>query len=397
MFRLGQNTGSELSTALAACRSAFLGVALFSALLNVLYLTGSFYMLEVYDHVLPSRSLPTLVGITLLALLLFAFQGLFDIVRSRILVRIGRGLDEAVNERVYDVLVRLPLRTSSAHGLQPLRDLDQVRSFLSSVGPAALFDLPWMPLYLGICYLFHPWIGVAATAGGLILIAVTLLTEFLTRAPAAEAATLAGNRTSLAEAGRRNAEAVQAMGMAGRLGARWRHSNRDYLAAHQRTADIAAGLGGLSKVLRMALQSGVLGIGAWLVINQQATAGIIIASSILTSRALAPIELAIAHWRGFVAARQSWRRLDTLLGKVPADPPRLVLPKPVHSLAVEAVSIVPPGTQRVVVQDMGVSTEGRTGARNHRPERVGQVVAGTRHRRCLERGPRQDPPRRRRP
>jgi ATP-binding cassette, subfamily C, type I secretion system permease/ATPase len=352
MSRLGQNTGSELSTALAACRSAFLGVALFSALLNVLYLTGSFYMLEVYDRVLPSRSLPTLVGITLLALLLFAFQGLFDIVRSRILVRIGRGLDEAVNERVYDVLVKLPLRTSSSPGLQPLRDLDQVRSFLSSVGPAALFDLPWMPLYLGICYLFHPWIGVAATAGGLILIAVTLLTELLTRAPAAEAASLAGSRTSLAEAGRRNAEAVQAMGMAGRLGARWRQSNRDYLAAHQRTADIAAGLGGLSKVLRMALQSGVLGIGAWLVINQQATAGIIIASSILTSRALAPIELAIAHWRGFVAARQSWRRLDVLLGKVPADLQRLALPKPVHSLAVEAVSIVPPGTQRVVVQDM---------------------------------------------
>jgi ATP-binding cassette subfamily C protein len=352
MSRLGQNTGSELSTALAACRSAFLGVALFSALLNVLYLTGSFYMLEVYDRVLPSRSLPTLVGITLLALLLFAFQGLFDIVRSRILVRIGRGIDEAVNERVYDVLVKLPLRTSSAHGLQPLRDLDQVRSFLSSVGPAALFDLPWMPLYLGICYLFHPWIGIAATAGGLILIAVTLLTELLTRAPAAEAASRAGNRTSLAEAGRRNAEAVQAMGMAGWLGSRWRQSNRDYLAAHQRTADIAAGLGGLSKVLRMALQSGVLGIGAWLVINQQATAGIIIASSILTSRALAPIELAIAHWRGFVSARQSWRRLDVLLGKLPADPQRLALPKPAHSLAVEAVSIVPPGTQRVVVQDM---------------------------------------------
>ncbi|HYR64820.1 MAG TPA: ABC transporter transmembrane domain-containing protein, partial [Reyranella sp.] len=264
MPRPGPNTGSELSTALAACRSAFAGVALFSALLNVLYLTGSFYMLEVYDRVLPSRSLPTLAGITLLALLLFAFQGLFDIVRSRILVRIGRGLDEAVSERVYDMLVKLPLRTSSSPGLQPLRDLDQVRAFLSSVGPAALFDLPWMPLYLGICYLFHPWIGIAATVGGLILIAVTLLTELLTRAPAAEAATLAGSRTSLAEAGRRNAEAVRAMGMARHLGARWRRSNRDYLAAHQRTADVAAGLGGLSKVLRMALQSGVLGIGAWL-------------------------------------------------------------------------------------------------------------------------------------
>ncbi len=344
---------SELSAALAAdSRQAFVGVALFSALLNVLYLTGSFYMLEVYDRVLTSRSVPTLVGITLLALILFSIQGVFDIVRSRILVRVGGSLDEAVSERVHHVLMKLPLRGSASPGLQPLRDLDQIRSFLSSVGPAALFDLPWMPLYLGICYLFHPLIGIAATAGGLVLVVVALLTELLTRAPSAEAAHLVGRRNSLAEANRRNTEAVHAMGMAGRLGALWSDCNRRCLAAQQRTADIAAGLGGLSKILRMALQSGVLGIGAWLVINQQATAGIIIASSILTSRALAPIELAISQWRGFVAARQGWRRLNELLGKIPADQARMTLPKPVHSLAVEGVSIVPPGTNRVVVQDM---------------------------------------------
>jgi ATP-binding cassette subfamily C protein len=142
------------------------------------------------------------------------------------------------------------------------------------------------------------------------------------------------------------------MGMAGRLGSLWSDCNRRCLAAQQRTADIAAGLGGLSKILRMALQSGVLGIGAWLVINQQATAGIIIASSILTSRALAPIELAISQWRGFVAARQSWQRLNELLGKIPADQARMALPKPVHSLVVETVSIVPPGTNRVVVHEI---------------------------------------------
>jgi ATP-binding cassette subfamily C protein len=352
MLRPSHNSRSELSTALASCRLAFAGVALFSALLNVLYLTGSFYMLEVYDRVLPSRSLPTLVGLSLLALLLFVFQGLFDIVRSRILVRIGCGLDEAVNERVFDVLVQLPIKAAANQGLQPLRDLDQVRSFLSTVGSAALFDLPWIPLYLSICFLFHPWIGAAATVGGLVLVAVTLATEVLTRAPSAEAAVLAGNRNALAEASRRNSEAVHAMGMAGRLGSLWHDCNRDYLAAQQRAADIAAGLGGLSKVLRMALQSGVLGIGAWLVINQQATAGIIIASSILTSRALAPIELAIAYWRGFVAARQSWRRLAVLLGKIPPDEARLALPGPVHSLAMEAVSVVPPGANRVVVQDI---------------------------------------------
>ncbi len=349
MFRQGAR--SELSGALSACRRAFIGVALFSALLNVLYLTGSFYMLEVYDRVLPSRSIPTLVAISLLALLMFAFQGVLDIVRSRLLVRIAGSLDEAVSPRVYEILVKLPLKAPAA-GLQPLRDLDQVRSFLSTVGPAALFDLPWLPFYLAICYLFHPLIGVAATVGGLILVGVTLLTEFSTRTPSSRAAALAGSRNALAEAGRRNAEAVQAMGMARRLGAAWSDCNRNYLATQQRAADVAGGLGGLSKILRMVLQSAVLGLGAWLVIHQEATAGIIIASSILTSRALAPIELAIAHWRGFVSARQSWRRLGDLLAKFPADQPRMALPKPVHTLALETVSVVPPGINRVVVQEM---------------------------------------------
>jgi ATP-binding cassette subfamily C protein len=173
--------------------------------------------------------------------------------------------------------------------------VEQVRSFLSSVGPAALFDLPWLPLYLGICFLFHPLIGVVATVGGLLLVVVAVLTELLTRAPSAEAARLAGNRSALVEANRRNTEVLHAMGMSARLGSRWNECNRRYLAAHQRTADIAAGLGGLSKILRIMLQSCILGIGAWLVINQQATAGIIIASSILTSRALAPVELAISQ------------------------------------------------------------------------------------------------------
>lgn len=343
---------SELAAALAACRHAFVGVALFSGVINLLYLTGSFFMLEVYDRVLPSRSVPTLVGLAVLALVLYGFQGLLDIVRSRILLRGGRSLDEAMSRRVYRILVRLPLLAPGARGVQPLQDLDQIRSFLSGVGPAALFDLPWMPLYLAICFLFHPLIGLAAATGGLLLVTLTLLTEALMRAPAREAAALAGSRSVLAEASRRNAEAVQAMGMSGRLATQWSACNDRYLAAHQRASDITAGLGGLSKVVRMMLQSGVLGIGAWLVINQQATAGIIIASSILTARALAPIELAISQWRGFVAARQSWKRLGELLARIPDDAPRMALPRPTRSLAVEAVSVVPPGTTRVVAHDV---------------------------------------------
>ena len=186
---------------LASCRHAFLGIALMTGMINVLYLTGSFFMLEIYDRVLPSRSVPTLVGLAIIAFVLYAFQGVLDVLRGRILVRIGASLDEALNRRVFDLLVRLPLKTRTAgDGLQPVRDLDQVRGFLSSLGPTALFDLPWMPLYIAICFLFHVWIGIAAMVGALLLIGVTLLTEFRTREPTRNAAMTGMARNALAEA-----------------------------------------------------------------------------------------------------------------------------------------------------------------------------------------------------
>lgn len=342
----------ELAAALASCRAAFLGVGLLSGVVNVLYLSGSFYMLEVYDRVIPSRSIPTLVGLTLIVAVLYAFQGLLDLIRGRILIRIGTSIDEALNRRVHDALVRLPLRGSPpGDGAQPLRDLDQVRSFLSSAGPTALFDLPWMPLYLAICFAFHPLIGITALAGAVLLVALTLLTEIFTREPAKAAALALVSRHRLAEASRRNAEVLQAMGMGNRMAAQWGEANARYLEAQQKASDAAGGFGAVSKVLRMLLQSGVLGLGAYLVINQQASAGVIIASSILTSRALAPVELAIAHWKGFVAARQSWKRLRELLALFPARDTALALPSPGAALSVEAATVVPPGTQRVVVQD----------------------------------------------
>src|SRR6185312_3006826 len=153
--------------------------------LNLLYLTGSFFMLLVYDRVLPSHSIPTLVGLLLLALLLYAFQAVLDLIRGRALARVGAWLDEALSRRVYDVLTTLPLKTRSVGGLQPLNDLDQLRGFLSGTGPTALFDLPWMPLYLAICFVFHFWIGVAATLSALLLVFLTFLTEVSTRAPVA--------------------------------------------------------------------------------------------------------------------------------------------------------------------------------------------------------------------
>ncbi len=327
-------------------------------MINVLYLTGSFYMLEVYDRVLPSRSVPTLVGLSVLALGLYGFQGVLDLLRSRVLVRIGRSLDESLSARVYQTIARLALATRSAgDGLLPLRDLDQVRSFLSGSGPLALLDLPWMPFYLGICYVFHVWIGVAATVGAVVLIAITLLTEIYTREPTRTAVGLAARRNALAEASRRNAEALQAMGMGPQLSGIWGEVNGKYQDSQQRASDVAGGFAATSKVCRMALQSAVLGVGGYLVIYQEATAGIIIAGSILSARALAPVDLAIANWRGFVAFRQSWRRLRELLAKIPQERDQMALPKPMTSYVVDAVSVVPPGDKRLVVQDIAFRLE----------------------------------------
>jgi PrtD family type I secretion system ABC transporter len=344
---------SELREAMSACSSAFIAIAVMSGLINILYLTGSFYMLEVYDRVLPSRSVPTLVALSVLALTLFAFQGVLDVIRSRILVRIAATLDERLSNRVYDIVVQLPLKTrGQGDGLAPLRDLDQIRSFLVTTGPLALFDLPWMPFYLLICFMFHPWIGVVALIGALILTSLTLLSELMTRTPSKTAAQHVGQRNSLAEAGRRNAEVLQAMGMAQRMGKLWGEANTKYLASQQQTSDVAGGLGAISKVLRFALQSGVLGLGAYLVIHQQATAGVIIASSIIVARALAPVELAIANWKGFVAARMSWRRLSDVLRAMDTTTEPTTLPAPKATLVVENVSAGPPGVQRIVIQDL---------------------------------------------
>ncbi|MGB8397724.1 type I secretion system permease/ATPase, partial [Bradyrhizobium sp.] len=353
---------SELGDALRACREAFIGVGLMSCMINLLYLTGSVFMLEIYDRVLPSRSVPTLVGLVVIAGGLYIAQGALDLLRGRILGRIGTSLDEAINGRVFDTVVRLPLVAGARNeGLQPLRDLDNVRSFLGSQGPGAFFDLPWLPFYIAICFAFHWLLGVTALAGAVILVTLTVITEFMSRAPAREAMTLAARRNDLAASSRRNAEVLVAMGMAGRLNARWSEANETYLAGNQRASDVAGGLGAVAKVLRMMLQSAVLAVGAYLVIHQEATAGIIIAGSILSARALAPVDLAIAHWKGFVAARQSWHRLSRLLLAMPAPNAQTLLQAPARRLSVEGVSMVAPGDQRMIVQDVSFAAEAGSG------------------------------------
>jgi PrtD family type I secretion system ABC transporter len=353
---------SELGDALRACRGAFIGVGAMSCMINLLYLTGSLFMLEVYDRVLPSRSVPTLVGLAILAGGLYMAQGTLDLLRGRILGRVGTALDEALNARVFDSIVRLPLMIGGRNeGLQPLRDLDNVRSFLSGMGMGAFFDLPWLPFYLAICFAFHVMIGLTALVGAVILVTLTVVTEYMSRVPAREAMGLAARRNDLAAVSRRNAEVLVAMGMSGRLTRRWSDANQNYLSGNQRASDVAGGLGAIAKVMRMMLQSAVLAVGAYLVIHQEATAGIIIAGSILSARALAPVDLAIAHWKGFVAARQSWHRLNRLLDSLPARPVPTLLQPPSKRLSVENVSIVPPGDQKIIVQDATFALEAGNG------------------------------------
>ncbi len=342
----------ELLAALWTCRGGFGGVAAMSGVVNLLQLTGAFFMLEVYDRVLPSHSIATLAGLVILAGGLYLVQGMLDIIRNRVLARIGRALDEKVSSRLYGAVLDLPLvRGRTGDGLQPLRDLDQVRGFLSGGGPGALFDLPWLPLYVGICFLFHPWLGLAALFGAVILIIVTILTEVLSRRFAGRAAAFAAERNTLTEAARRNAEVLRAMGMEDRLYARWREANEGWLESQQRLSDISGGFGGAAKALRLMIQSGVLAVGAYLVVQGQASPGIIIAGSILSARALAPVDVAIANWRGFVGARQGWHRLSALLAMIPPPRIRTSLPAPKAILSVEQLAVVPPGGRTLAVQD----------------------------------------------
>jgi ATP-binding cassette subfamily C protein len=329
---------------------------------NILMLTGAIFMLEIYDRVLPSRSVPTLVGLAILAAGLYLALGLLDLIRSRILVRIASSIDEALSSRVYDAIVQLALKTGlRSDGMQPLRDLDSLRNFLSGSGPLSFFDLPWMPIYLAICFFFHFWIGTTALVGALILVGLTLWTEMLTRQPTSAATKYGGMRAGLAETSRRNAEALVAMGMVGRIAKRWSEAQQQYLASQQQSGDVTGGFGAISKILRMMLQSAVLGVGAYLVIHQEASAGIIIAGSIIAARALAPVDLAIANWRGWVAARQSWHRLNKLLTMLPARDAPMQLQPPSRNLIVETATAVPPGQQKIVAQDVTFALQSGNG------------------------------------
>ena len=347
-------THPQVAAALAECRRAFWGVALFSGVVNVLMLAGPLYMLQIYDRVLASRSVPTLIALSVFLVGAYAFQGVLDMIRSRVVVRSAALLDRNLATTVHGAVLRLSLQSRNpAEAAQPVRDLDQIRSFLMSAGPTAIVDLPWIPIFLLICFVIHPWLGVVSLAGGLLLLAVTIQTERASRALSRPLVQDASTRAAMVESDRRNSETIVAMGMAGTVARRWNEINNRYLEAVGRSTDIIGSYGSLTKVLRLLLQSIILGVGAYLVIKQELTAGAMIAASIMMGRALAPIETAIANWRGFIGARTSIKRLSQSLARVQVNRTATELPPPSRSITAEHVTISAPGSDKLIVANVG--------------------------------------------
>jgi ATP-binding cassette, subfamily C, bacterial PrsD len=329
-------------------------VAIFSGVINLLMLSGSLYMLQVYDRVLPSRNVATLLGLSAMILIAYLFQAYFEAARARMLSRIGTLFDVGLQKRIYLAVATLPLRGAKAvNAQQPLRDLDQIRTFLSGVGPTAFLDMPWIPIFIIALFAFHPLIGLVAVLGAGVIIALTVATERRSRTAAKSATDASARRQVLADATHQNAEVIRALGMTGRFTAKWVETNERHLRQIFDVSTIYANVGAIAKVVRYILQSAILGVGAYLVIVEQASGGIMIASSIMVGRALAPIEVALANWKQLVAARQGINRLRTTLGAVaPPATAAVELPRPNQSLSVVDVTVTVPGSDRVVLSNI---------------------------------------------
>lgn len=357
------SSDDPVSLGLRESARRMVGIAVFSGVINILMLSGSLYMLQVYDRVIPSRNTATLLGLSLMVLLAYLVQGYFDALRSRMLCRVATLFDAGLQKSIHTALATLPLRGVKPLLMQqPLRDLDQVRGFMSGMGPTAFLDMPWIPIFLFALFLFHPAIGTTALIGTAGIIAMTLLTERMSRGAAKAAMDSSAQRQVLADATQRNAEVIRALGMTNRFTTRWLRANERYLQQNIRATDVYANLGSSAKVLRYVLQSGLLGIGAYLVVVDRASGGIMIASSIMMGRALAPIEIALGSWKQLVAARQGILRLREICKATAAPPsPPVVLPRPSRELFVRDLIVCAPGTPKAIVSNISFSLKAGMG------------------------------------
>ncbi len=344
---------TELAEVLFSFRKAFYTAGLFSMFINVLGLVPSIYMLQVYDRVLQSRNVTTLVMLTLILLVFYTILGMLELARSKLLIRVGAQLDVKLNDRVFVASFEQNLKRAGGNAGQALNDLTNIRQFLTGNGLFAFFDAPWAPVYLLVIFMFSPWLGGFALLSAIALFSLAWATEMATRKPLAEAAMTAASAGNFATNNLRNAEVIEAMGMLDNLKRRWLVRQLKFLSLQNEASDKAAVISATTKATRIAVQSLMLGGGALLVIDGAMTPGSMIAGSILLGKALGPVELAIGIWKQLLSARTAYHRLEGLLQNNPVRDAGMSLPRPQGKLLVEGVTATPPGTQTVVLKQVG--------------------------------------------
>ena len=328
-----------------------------SVLINLLMLTGPIYMLQIYDRVLSSKSVPTLIALSLLMVALFACMWFFDRIRARIATRIGTEIDNELNGPAFTAWINQGRFGPIAERHKPLNDLGQVRSFLSGPGPTAIFDLPWIPIYVAVIFMLHWTLGVIAVIGTIVIIIAAILNEFTTRKPLEDSNRTRRQSMDVADTAFRNADVINALGMGRTVQDRWIAQNEEYSDAVLRSGDRVNEFSVFSKSFRMGLQSGILGAGAALAIVQIITPGTMIAASIIMGRALAPVQSALAHWKSYSHAKQAYARLDEFFLLFPQGDPNLKLPTPVGKLEVENLHAAPPGSQVPTLKGLNFNLE----------------------------------------
>ena len=350
-----ESAGEMRAELIASNRGVIFSVFMFSLVLNVLALTGSLFMLQVYDRVIPSGSIPTLIALSLIVAVLYAYYGVMDYVRSRIFVRVGRKFEEALRSRVFDVMATLSLRMAGGAGGQPVSDLGAVRQFISGQGPLAWFDMPFVPLYIAVLFMLHWILGAVAVAAAIVILFLALLTERAQRKPQALAGESSLRAQMLTEEARRNVEAMYSLGMRAALRKRWEMVQGEALDQQTRANDAGASYAAFSRVFRLMIQSAMLATGALLAVKHQISGGSIVASSIIMGRALSPIEQAVGGWPMFLGARKAYARLSAMLCQVPAQKARMALPMPSGLLEVDKAVIMLPGAEKPIIQGVGFS------------------------------------------
>lgn len=323
----------------------------FSLAINLLVLTSPLYMFQVFDRVLSSGHLDTLIWLTVLAASAYLTYGLLESVRGRILARAATWLDRRLGEPLIAAGVRAGL-AGEPTGSQPLRDLAQVRGFLAGPAMPPMLDAPWTPVFIAVLWLMHPWLGGFAIAMGLLLLVVMIAGDTMTRRKTREGDSFQARAHGAVDGMLRSGELVQALGLLPNLLSRWRDHQEAALDAHQSASDRSIHLQSLTKGARMFMQTAILGVGAWLVIRGELTAGGMIAASILLGRALAPVDQLLGSWKQLVSARGSWSRIKALLARYPEAEAAMPLPDPIGGLSIEGLTYVPPGQAKPVLQNV---------------------------------------------